>query len=143
MNDLLKRFLDWWNTQKIKPIQLIFLAIGIIFYAFTYTATFQSFPDWVKMISFIAWSLILLLTGVQMGTIKEVVEKGFAIFTHPEWSLEKKYTELMGLFQIIGNMLGVVFKGYNQLQGTDPEEIKKIENIQLDDTNSTEKIRME
>jgi len=111
---------DEINKPRLTDFQAIMLVISIVFFVCLNTDAFTTLDDWIKVAVYAGFTVSIALSGVQIGSVKQLVEKGLAIFTDKNKTLEQKYNELFEAFLTVAAQLGIIHESWNLMQGTSP-----------------------
>jgi len=115
---------NWLKSQKLTPIQLIYVFIAIFVFIFMSTHIFESFPDFLKAIFYGAVILVGVLLGVSLFNIKQIAADMKAIYLDTNMTLEQKINAYGNLALQVLLKLGEAFEELNTVQfnGYDPEK---------------------
>ena len=115
---------NWLKSQKLTPIQLIYVFIATFIFIFMSTNIFDSFPDLIKAIFYGTVILVGVLLGVSLFNIKQIAADMKAIYLDTNMSVEQKINAYGNLALQILMKLGEAFEELNTVQflGYDPEK---------------------
>jgi len=115
---------NWLKSQKLTPIQLIYVFIATFIFIFMSTNIFDSFPDLIKAIFYGTVILVGVLLGVSLFNIKQIAADMKAIYLDTNMTVEQKINAYGNLALQILMKLGEAFEELNTVQflDYDPEK---------------------
>lgn len=116
--------INWLRTQKLTPVQLIYVFAAIFIFIFMSTNLFESLPDFFQAIFYGSIVLIGVLLGVSMLNIKKLAADMKAIYVNKNMTLEEKVNAYGNLALQVLMKLGEAFEELNtvQFENYDPEK---------------------
>jgi len=108
-----QKLMNWLNTKKITPAQLIMVLIGIIIFVMFETAIFDNWGDSVKVVIYVSIVGVSILLGFQVVDVKKFAVKLKDIVLDPKLTLWEKITALTNLAVPILAEMGQTFELLN------------------------------
>ena len=117
MGDKLKNSMEWLSTQKLTPVQLIYIIVAAFYFIFTQTNLYDSIPDFAQTVIFVGIIVTGVLLGVSILNTKKLAMEMKAIYEDKNMSAEQKINAYGNLALIILTKLGQAFDLLNKEQG--------------------------
>ena len=110
------------GTQKLTPLQLIWVIIGIFFFIFIDTDIFQYWPDIIKIIIYSCFMVGTLLLGVSLINVKKIAADLKSIYMNKNMTAEEKVNAYGNLALTVLSKLGEAWELLNEEQFKKKEE---------------------
>ena len=94
------------GTQKLTPLQLIWLIVGIFFFIFIDTDLFQNLGDVAKVLLYASFMLSCVLLGVSVINVKKIATDLKAIYVNKNMTPEEKVNAYGNLALTVLSQLG-------------------------------------
>ena len=112
----LKNTKHYLSTQKLTPLQLIWVIIGTFFFIFIDTDIFQFLLDIVKIIIYSCFMVGTLLLGVSLINVKKIAADLKAIYVNKNMTAEQKVNAYGNLALTVLSKLGEAWDLLNEEQ---------------------------
>lgn len=109
--------MTWLRTEKLTPIQLLYIIGAIFWFIFTQTKIYDGMPDIVKTVVFVGIVVGGILLGVSILNTKKLALEMKAIFVDKNMSIEEKVNAYGNLALIVLTKFGEAFNLLNKEQG--------------------------
>ena len=109
------------GTQKLTPLQLLWVVVGIFFFIFIDTDVFQSFGDALKILIYASFMVICVLLGVSFVNVKKIAMDLKAIYENKNMTPLEKVNAFGNVAVSVLSKLGEAFVLLNEEQFKEPE----------------------
>ena len=104
------------GTQKLTPLQLIWVMFGIFFFIFIDTDVFQDLPSIAKIIIYSSFMVGCVLLGVSLINVKKIAADLKAIYIDKNMTPEQKVNAYGNLALTVLSQLGEAWDLLNDEQ---------------------------
>ena len=115
------------GTQKLTPLQLLWMVIGIFFFIFMETDVFSNFSDLTKIIIYASFMVSCILLGVSVINVKKIANDLKTIYVDKTMTPEEKVNAYGNIALTVLSQLGEAWELLNIEQFPEKEEPKEIE----------------
>lgn len=112
----LQNSLDWLKSEKLKPVQLIYIVVALFAFIFMETAMYAGFPDFLRTVIYAAVIIGGVLLGVSSTNVKKLAFEMKAIFEDTTMTPEQKINAYGNLALIVLTKFGEAFELLNETQ---------------------------
>ena len=126
MGDKIQNSVKWLKTEKLTPIQLLYIIGAVFWFIFTQTKIYDGIPDILKTVVFVGIVVGGILLGVSILNVKRLALEMKSIYIDKNMSIEEKVNAYGNLALIVLTKFGEAFNILNREQGIstykEPEE---------------------
>ena len=117
MGDRLQNSMAWLKTEKLTPIQLLYIIGAVFWFIFTQTTIYEGIPDILKTVVFVGIVVGGILLGVSILNVKRLALEMKSIYIDKNMSIEEKVNAYGNLALIVLTKFGEAFNILNKEQG--------------------------
>jgi hypothetical protein len=115
--DKAKDAIEPLKKPRITPLSFVIAIISIFSFAFMQTSLFMSLPDIFKVVIYISFTILILLTGNTSGKqINELLSQLRLILQDPKTSIEQKLNGVLNVVILGCTIAGSLFDNLNEIQ---------------------------
>ena len=117
--------------SKIKPISVIYLIFGILFFVFLETDIFEGLSDITKILIYVGFNVLILLSGLRQLDLKKFGMQFMEIIKDntidPEEKLKQLFSLAIPILSEIGNVFELIYEKQDEvLKEKVKEEAKEL-----------------
>ena len=109
--------MNWLKTEKLTPIQLLYIIGAVFWFIFTQTKIYDGIPDILKTVVFVGIVVGGILLGVSILNVKRLALEMKSIYIDKNMSIEEKVNAYGNLALIVLTKFGEAFNILNREQG--------------------------
>lgn len=113
----MKNSMAWLKTEKLTPIQLLYIIGAVFWFIFTQTSIYEGIPDILKTVVFVGIVVGGILLGVSILNVKRLALEMKSIYINKNMTIEEKVNAYGNLALIVLTKFGEAFNILNKEQG--------------------------